>query len=289
MTRSCNNTTYNSQRKDVQTMISKRKGFTLIELLVVIAIIAILAAILFPVFAKARAKAVATKCLSNAKGLTLAELMYAEDYGGRFPTPGTAGVDLAWCLMPYVGNEQAMWCPTYGALPWNTHWYGMESNASAWGHAGNHFPAQPEEYFGASYRWAECGPQAHIQFPAEMLLIIESQSDKLDSSGYAFAYCPFCNNAQPLYDDPYLCAALRHNRGGHHGFADGHVQWLGFGGLHDGAHAWNDATQPWKAELSTSADTKLGATGQTELNALTPEIMRDMLTWGHINWRPNAP
>jgi prepilin-type N-terminal cleavage/methylation domain-containing protein/prepilin-type processing-associated H-X9-DG protein len=65
----------------------KNKGFTLIELLVVIAIIAILAAILFPVFARARAKAQQTQCLSNVKQIGMAVKMYASDYDGSFP-PG---------------------------------------------------------------------------------------------------------------------------------------------------------------------------------------------------------
>jgi len=63
----------------------KRRGFTLIELLVVIAIIAILAAILFPVFARARAKAQANTCLSNVKQMMLGLLMYAQDYDEMFP------------------------------------------------------------------------------------------------------------------------------------------------------------------------------------------------------------
>ena len=79
-----------------------RRGFTLIELLVVIAIIAILAAILFPVFAKAREKARQTSCLSNLKEIQLAALMYAQDndetlhsqcmpcpFGGNAPPAGT--------------------------------------------------------------------------------------------------------------------------------------------------------------------------------------------------------
>ncbi len=63
----------------------KRSGFTLIELLVVIAIIAILAAILFPVFAQAREKARQTTCISNQKQLTLAVLQYVQDYDETFP------------------------------------------------------------------------------------------------------------------------------------------------------------------------------------------------------------
>src|SRR5438067_8066125 len=61
-------------------MVRRTNAFTLIELLVVIAIIAILAAILFPVFAQARAAARKTSCLSNIKQITLASLMYSQDY-----------------------------------------------------------------------------------------------------------------------------------------------------------------------------------------------------------------
>src|SRR5579872_2787695 len=63
-----------------------RRGFTLIELLVVIAIIAILAAILFPVFARAREQARKASCISNMKQLGLAALMYTQDYDETWPT-----------------------------------------------------------------------------------------------------------------------------------------------------------------------------------------------------------
>jgi prepilin-type N-terminal cleavage/methylation domain-containing protein len=73
-----------------------RRGFTLIELLVVIAIIAILAAILFPVFAQAREKARQTSCLSNCKQMGLSFLMYTQDYDELFPIGAAAASDNAY-------------------------------------------------------------------------------------------------------------------------------------------------------------------------------------------------
>src|SRR5574341_1313661 len=89
-------------------------GFTLIELLVVIAIIAILAAILFPVFAQAREKARAASCLSNTKQLGLAMRMYAQDFDevnvGSYSYPNTWGACpmFMWMdlIQPYVKNTQ---------------------------------------------------------------------------------------------------------------------------------------------------------------------------------------
>ncbi len=96
-----------------------RKGFTLIELLVVIAIIAILAAILFPVFAQAREKARAISCLSNMKQIGLGQLMYSQDYDERFTCgvlpkagdPGFMGMGWAGQMYPYVKNTQLFKCP----------------------------------------------------------------------------------------------------------------------------------------------------------------------------------
>src|SRR5579864_2083597 len=78
-----------------------RNGFTLIELLVVIAIIAILAAILFPVFAQAREQARKTSCLSNQKQISTGFLMYVQDYDETFPlrTPGP-GLEQTWMTQP---------------------------------------------------------------------------------------------------------------------------------------------------------------------------------------------
>ena len=119
----------------------KRRGFTLIELLVVIAIIAILAAILFPVFARAREKANQASCQSNLKQIGLAFKMYASDYDTRNPQI-TSGQPALWgcpdyscsggenpdgrwynVIKPYVKNDQIFVCPsranwTHGYCVW---------------------------------------------------------------------------------------------------------------------------------------------------------------------------
>lgn len=104
-----------------------RGGFTLIELLVVIAIIAILASILFPVFARAREKARESACMSNLRQIGLALRMYSDDHdellpmAADFPTAGPipttsdvslGGVSLRDVLHPYTKNNQIFRCPS---------------------------------------------------------------------------------------------------------------------------------------------------------------------------------
>ena len=114
-------------------VFAQRRGFTLIELLVVIAIIAILAAILFPVFARAREKARQASCQSNLKQLVLATLMNAQDYDEKLPAGtgsniGTWPVTTPWLgydhipfwmdyIYPYVRTSRRMYAPALRGTP----------------------------------------------------------------------------------------------------------------------------------------------------------------------------
>lgn len=104
--------------------VKNHRGFTLIELLVVIAIIAILAAILFPVFAQARTKARQTSDLSNIKQLNTAILMYVQDYDEEMPCAGMShnGLYYPWyvSMAPYIKNNQIFVSPQY-SFQWTSN------------------------------------------------------------------------------------------------------------------------------------------------------------------------
>ncbi|MCE5238906.1 DUF1559 domain-containing protein [bacterium] len=203
-----------------------RKGFTLIELLVVIAIIAILAAILFPVFAKAREKARQSSCLSNLKQLGLAAMQYAQDYDERivkcylYWSSTFSQTQYRWywqansnpgMLWPYVKNSQVFMCPSVGK-----HAYGI----SFVGQTG----ADPGTAIGT------------IQSPAETVLFADSLLWHGDPDtgmggdsvpGKVFKYSDR-NSAGRLTSGCYGggLVAKRHNDGANFAFCDGHCKWM---------------------------------------------------------------
>jgi prepilin-type N-terminal cleavage/methylation domain-containing protein/prepilin-type processing-associated H-X9-DG protein len=201
-----------------------RRGFTLIELLVVIAIIAILAAILFPVFARAREKARQTSCLSNLKQLGLASRMYASDYDEHV-VPGqlsdAPGSNRIWVqlLQPYVKNAQVFLCPSAsahssasdplgsGSIPFN---YGINI----------HIAAVTDWHSGTTYRLPE------IEYPSETILIADSDwtQDPADYGGNNSWRIDIRLGGGTEFHPSYFIPA-RHNGGANIAFCDGHAKW----------------------------------------------------------------
>ena len=125
----------------LQSCNNRKNGFTLIELLVVIAIIAILAAILFPAFARARENARRVSCLSNQKQLGLGMIQYAQDNDEKYPNlankhTGNNGF-VTWddAIYPYVKSNQAYQCPSVpdkNTRAYSMNWWVAGSAISAW-------------------------------------------------------------------------------------------------------------------------------------------------------------
>lgn len=117
----------------------RRRGFTLIELLVVIAIIAILAAILFPVFARAKLAAKKTADLSNSKQLGMALQLYLQDTDDTFPPsnhrldPGVQEVHWSWMVLPYVKSEQVFVSPADKIGGWAPGCFDASTNNRGFG------------------------------------------------------------------------------------------------------------------------------------------------------------
>jgi prepilin-type N-terminal cleavage/methylation domain-containing protein/prepilin-type processing-associated H-X9-DG protein len=201
-----------------------RRGFTLIELLVVIAIIAILAAILFPVFARAREKARQSSCLSNVKQLTTGVMMYVQDYDERFMASTLNASTEPWLfwphqLMPYVKNWQVMQCPSsqYHARNYTYHsrTYGARPNYAI---------------TNAIYR---PGPMlAEIETPADKILIFDSNHPVLgDIRGMLTSKkCREWGCGSNVRDTKEWL--VNHNGGVNIGYCDGHAKWQ------SGNNAW---------------------------------------------------
>ena len=167
----------------------RKAGFTLIELLVVIAIIAILAAILFPVFAQAREKARTTSCLSNIKQIALAFQMYLQDYDEVMvitmaQNTGASGFSPQWWSKleePYIKNWQIFRCPSSpdGRGIWNSSNLAWWANWSRFGTVGYN-------YLGLSIWWDCYDSQgvslATVDKAASTVALAESRNSRLAAS-----------------------------------------------------------------------------------------------------------
>ena len=232
-------------------MTHRRSGFTLIELLVVIAIIAILAAILFPVFARARAKARQTACMANLKQLGLSFEMYAQDYdemlpiwgygNTSYPENGPAQGFYSWdtSLEPYLKNQQILKCPD------NPY------NRDARGYAMTRYTGDPYGVNIAMYT-------GMAPLPSETVLLSEKGDKLVGQCGDAAmeAFFQSHNAGDEVEKDMF------HNEGKNFLFLDGHVKWHGEGSGPFAANAgqgvapsdsnlyagWDDDYQPYEPD-----------------------------------------
>lgn len=212
-----------------------RAAFTLIELLVVIAIIAILAAILFPVFAQARAKARSTACLSNLKQIGLGIMMYTQDYDEMYPPTdydGTAG-RVVWqnLVEPYIkagvsgtstSQRRGIFvCPDIdSAIP--------DSNPALTVEVGKHplrsygtnrFLMNPLRAGGMTGARAIGIPE--VGSPAAVVMLAPSLGTIPDVTGRDDRY----DVAGAKHDAAYMNVRSRHQGGANYVFADGHAKW----------------------------------------------------------------
>lgn len=214
---------------------SYRKAFTLIELLVVIAIIAILASILFPVFARARENARRTSCASNLKQIALGVLQYTQDYDEKFPlyrsntaanTTSSNPYGFADEIQPYLKSTQIFQCPS-------------ESGAATLGTAGGPFDGQADPtkagYTDYGYNMM-LSSDASGNFDRGLSLAALTQPTltvlSFDEAPYlASTWNWGCYLGASCVVSPYTVgpalnsAAGRHLDGENFAFTDGHVKW----------------------------------------------------------------
>jgi len=205
-------------------------GFTLIELLVVIAIIAILAAILFPVFAKAREKARQTSCLSNLKQIGTSVMMYVQDYDEMYPMSyqdvasgagSAAQIPMTWPnrLLPYIKNTQVYKCPSDSRprTPPDFAGCGAAAQSYCWNlNFGGDIPA-----WGPSY--VITLSMSAVAAPSQCAMLWDDSSDWL-TAGYGGRFDTLDSpDWAQSFDGEVLQG--RHSGGDNFMFADGHAKW----------------------------------------------------------------
>ncbi len=215
------------------------RGFTLIELLVVIAIIAILAAILFPVFARARAKAQQTACLNNIKNLALAFKIYTSDYSAYYPADvidwawwsrdkvgGGMGTFGGYMAGRYIDGFESIWCPTIAkrqmlfCINGEANSYGY-NGIDVWDPRCGGLTMRVRMADGSNRRFP--ANETWVEQPAQTVLLVELGAGSL--------HCPAWGTRMNYtgYEWTASRIAYRHNEGTNIAWCDGHASWAAEG------------------------------------------------------------
>lgn len=206
----------------MQPASQRRRAFTLIELLVVIAIIAILAAILFPVFAKAREAARQSACLNNSKQMGTGLMMYVQDYDETFPAnpyaadasgqywstlPAAAVLGWMDVIQPYVKNLKVGVCPSDPGPPWSGSPYAIS--------------------YAMNSRINQSVTMASLTSPAQIILVCEASTAQ-DPHSRPYGDLDMCyelnNGPVGQRDKTWGFNLTRHNGGANYTLADGHAK-----------------------------------------------------------------
>lgn len=225
----------------------RRSAFTLIELLVVIAVMAVLAAMLFPVFASAREKARQTSCMSNTRQFALATAMYVQDWEAhmffsfnRFGNPGYRWMQM---VHPYMKAASLFHCPSSNRKP------PMNIEQQVYGYNWQYLGNSRLLPFGRGLV-----PDSAVEVPAQTIAFADSAGSRsrigTSTEGRAgYAIDPPRPKPDPdVYgyhdpDDPAMVAG-RHHGGANLAFCDGHAKWLGLGAIYRDNSLWNGTGNP---------------------------------------------
>ena len=237
---------FNSATRQIGASDSRSCAFTLVELLVVIAIIAILAAILFPVFARARENARRTSCLSNLKQIGIGFMQYTQDYDENGPMTSMSGGMMSmgaysWTTstQPYIKSVQVFRCPSDSAARWQTPVAPPAAPPYTTSYLLNSWfaPDKKDPVTGAINGYSNL---ARVQEPSRSIIL----SEKADlTAGAMLATTDHCH---PMYwgsnpeetsammsglvwdaagNVPREMAVKRHLEGFNNLYADGHARW----------------------------------------------------------------